>query len=51
MHALLTGFGFSHLAEASFSLPAEQQTGGTLNWMSPEYLDVDKFTVSVAGEV
>jgi len=50
-HALLTDFGFSHLAEASFSLAVEQRPGGTLNWMAPEYLEGDEFTMTTAGDV
>ena len=50
-HALLTDFGFSHLADASFSLAVEQRPGGTLNWMAPEYLDEDHFTMTTAGDV
>ena len=41
-HALLTDFGFSHLANnASFSLAVEQHPGGTRDWISPEYLEED----------
>ena len=50
-HALLTDFGFSHLAEASFSLAVEQRPGGTLNWMAPEYLDEGELTMTTAGDV
>lgn len=51
-HALLTDFGFSHLAGASFNLAAEQFPGGTLRWMAPEYLDVmDEVKMTTAGDV
>ena len=41
-HALLTDFGFSHLANnASFSLAVEQYPGGTPDWITPEYLEED----------
>ncbi|KIM53036.1 hypothetical protein SCLCIDRAFT_91560, partial [Scleroderma citrinum Foug A] len=50
-YALLTDFGFSHLAGASFSLAVEQRPGGTLNWMAPEYLHEDQFTITTAGDV
>ena len=39
------------LQEALFSLAAEQHTGGTLNWMVPEYLVVHKLTVTIRGDV
>ncbi|KAG6335518.1 hypothetical protein ID866_3572 [Astraeus odoratus] len=49
--ALLTDFGFSHLAKASFSLAKEEHAGGTLDWMPPEYLDSDQFSMTVEGDV
>ncbi|KAL4078967.1 kinase-like domain-containing protein [Scleroderma yunnanense] len=49
--ALLTDFGFSHLAAASFSLAIEQRQGGSLCWMAPEYLKADDFTMTTAGDV
>ena len=48
--ALLTDFGFSHLAGASLSLAAEQHAGGTLCWMAPEYLE-DECIMTPAGDV
>ena len=50
-HALLTDFGFSHLSEASFSLAVEQRPGGTLNWMAPEYLEMNGPKMTTAGDV
>lgn len=50
-HALLTDFGFSHLANASFSLAVEQRPGGTPNWMPPEYLEADQCVMTAAGDV
>lgn len=50
-HALLTDFGFSHLANASFSLAVEQHPGGTPDWMPPEYLDADQCVMTTAGDV
>ena len=50
-HALLTDFGFSHLSEASFSLAVEQRQGGTLNWMAPEYLEMNEPKMTTAGDV
>lgn len=49
--ALLTDFGFSHIAEASFSVAAEQRPGGTLNWMAPEYVNGFEVTMTTAGDV
>ena len=48
--ALLTDFGFSHLAGASLSLAAEQHAGGTLRWMAPEYL-LDECIITPSGDV
>jgi len=50
-HALLSDFGSSHFAAASFNLAVEQCTGGTLNWMAPEYLETKEFEVTTAGDV
>ena len=49
--ALLTDFGFSHLAEASFSQAVEQCQGGSLHWMAPEYLATNDFKMTTAGDV
>jgi len=50
-HALLSDFGFSHFAAASFNLAVEQRPGGTLNWMAPEYLEMKEFKMTTAGDV
>ena len=50
-HALLTDFGSSRLAEASFSLVVKGDLEGTLDWMAPEHFKADKFTMSAAGDV
>ncbi|KIM61395.1 hypothetical protein SCLCIDRAFT_879145 [Scleroderma citrinum Foug A] len=50
-HALLTDFGSSCLAEASFSLVVNGDLEGTFDWMAPEYFKADKFTMSAAGDV
>ena len=50
-HALLTDFGSSRLAEASFSLVVKGDRKGALDWMAPEHFESDKFTMSTAGDV
>jgi len=50
-HALLSDFGSSHFDAASFNLTVEQRPGGTLNWMAPEYLEMNEFKVTTAGDV
>ncbi|KIM53150.1 hypothetical protein SCLCIDRAFT_461898 [Scleroderma citrinum Foug A] len=50
-HALLTDFGSSRLAEASFSLVVKGDRKGTLDWMAPEHFQADKFTMSTASDV
>ena len=50
-HALLSDFGSSHFAAASFNLPVEHRPGGTLNWMAPEYLEMQEFKMTTAGDV
>ncbi|KAG6330220.1 hypothetical protein ID866_8869 [Astraeus odoratus] len=48
-HAQLADFGFS--ATVQTSLGAEQRVGGTLNWMAPEYVETDKYTMTTAGDI
>ncbi|KIM61268.1 hypothetical protein SCLCIDRAFT_912632 [Scleroderma citrinum Foug A] len=50
-HALLSDFGSSHFAAASFNLAVEGLPGGTLNWMAPEYLEMKEFKTTTAGDV
>ena len=50
-HALLTDFGSSCFAEASFSLTVKGNLEGALDWMALEHFEADKFTMSAAGDV
>ncbi|KAG6329714.1 hypothetical protein ID866_9374 [Astraeus odoratus] len=49
--ALLTDFGFSVLANSSFSLSTPNSPGGTMNWMAPEHFDGDGGEVTPASDV
>ena len=38
-HALITDFGYTSLANASFNMTVVAPKGGTMNWMSPEIIE------------
>ena len=44
----LGDFGFSH---PSLNLAVEQHSEGTFNWMIPEHVEADEFTMTTAGDV
>ncbi|KIM61183.1 hypothetical protein SCLCIDRAFT_1181819, partial [Scleroderma citrinum Foug A] len=50
-HVLLGNFGFSRFAEESFHPAVKQLSGGTLNWMAPEYFAMEKFKMTAPGDV
>ncbi|KIN99188.1 hypothetical protein M404DRAFT_818389 [Pisolithus tinctorius Marx 270] len=51
-HALLTDFGLSYLVNSSFSMTGQQQCGGSLNWMAPEFLATEgNVEMTPAGDV
>ncbi|KAG6332469.1 hypothetical protein ID866_6619 [Astraeus odoratus] len=45
----LADFGFSSTVQTS--LGAEQRVGGTLNWIAPEYVEADNYTMTTAGDI
>ena len=44
-HALIADFGYTYLANSSFSLGVSLYTGGTYNWMPPEALEANGQTI------
>ena len=50
-HALLTDFGSSHLAEASFGQVIKGDQKDTLDWMAPEHFEAERFKMTTAGDV
>ena len=50
-HARLTDFGSCCLTEVSLGRVIKGDLQGTLDWMAPEHLNADKFTMSTTSDV
>ncbi|KAL4073457.1 kinase-like domain-containing protein [Scleroderma citrinum] len=49
--ALLTDFGHSHLANSSFSMTVDPPRGGSWNWLAPENVESELYSITLPGDV